>query len=102
MPVPCFYLYIQSRGAGFKYLLVHILMYYLKNGNKLCRVLSYLLKISLNQQHQPEHTLTLARNYAGAVMAGTANETTKRCTLLGDSIDGYRLTSIGFVIFVCL
>ena len=58
---PHFYLYAQSREFLFVYLL--------PNWGKCARVLSYLVKNSINKQHQSERVFTMARISAGAVVA---------------------------------
>ena len=45
-------------------------------------MLSYLVRISLNQQHQTEHMFTMAWISASVVRADIANETAKRCAAL--------------------
>ena len=45
-------------------------------------MLSYLVRISLNQQNQTEHIFTMTWISADVVRADIANETAKRCAAL--------------------
>ena len=45
-------------------------------------MLSYLVRISFNQQHQTEHMFTMAWFSAGVERADIANEINKRCAAL--------------------